>query len=256
MHHQPTAPVSAPAPAAPSSAPGQLINPRLLVREQPQHSGQNVNRLTQEQVAAMFLRTQPTVDQVQQQPIQQTPPRQQVAQPIQQQCLLNASTGFRTPDNHPRQHAANQVVPEHLVHNVQPDQSVIPQVILEHLVRNIQPNFQNYQGGNLNYQYQPPSPHVQYQQGGSAQPQLALQYNQFEPVPQQAQGVPQQRLWADMIAEVMSEQFGLKPKDAGNLYRHPYPEWFERVPLPNRFKVLDFSKFSGQDSVSTYEHVS
>ncbi len=204
----------------------------------------------------MFLPTQPNVDPVQQQPIQQMPPRQQVAQPIQQQGLLNASAGLRTSDNQPRQHVANQVVPENLVHNVQPDQLVIPQVISEHLVRNIQPNFQNYQGGNLNYQYQPPSPQVQYQQGGSAQPQFAPQYNQFEPVPQQAQGAPQQRPWADMIADVMREQFGLKPKDTGNLYRHPYPEWFERVPLPNRFKVPDFSKFSGQDSVSTYEHVS
>lgn len=63
---QPTAQVSAPAPAASSSAPGQLVNPRLLVREQPQHSGQNVNRLTQDQVAAMFLPPQPTVDPVQQ----------------------------------------------------------------------------------------------------------------------------------------------------------------------------------------------
>jgi hypothetical protein len=59
-----------------------------------------------------------------------------------------------------------------------------------------------------------------------------------------------------MIADVMREQFGLKPKDTGNLYRHPYPEWFERVPLPSRYKVPDFSKFSGQDNVSTYEHVS
>ena len=41
----------------------------------------------------------------------------------------------------------------------------------------------------------------------------------------------------------MREQFGLKPKDIGNLYRHPYPEWFERVPLPARYKVPDFSKF-------------
>jgi hypothetical protein len=169
---QPTAPVSAPAPAAPSSAPGQLINPWLLVREQPQHSGQNVNRLTQDQVAAMFLPPQPTVDPVQQQPIQQTPPRQQVVQPIQQtpprqqvlqpiqqtpsrqqviqpiqqQGLMNASIGFATPNNHLGQHAVNQVVPEHLVHYVQPDQTMIPQVVLEHLVRNIQPNFQNYQG--------------------------------------------------------------------------------------------------------------
>ena len=54
----------------------------------------------------------------------------------------------------------------------------------------------------------------------------------------------------------MREQFGLKPMYTGNLYRQPYPEWFERVPLPNRFKVPDFSKFSGQDGVSTYEHIS
>ncbi len=54
----------------------------------------------------------------------------------------------------------------------------------------------------------------------------------------------------------MKEQFGLRPKDAGNLYRQPYPEWFERVPLPNRFKAPEFSKFSGQDSTSTYKHIS
>jgi hypothetical protein len=54
----------------------------------------------------------------------------------------------------------------------------------------------------------------------------------------------------------MREQFGLKPKDSGNLYRHLYPEWFEKVSLPNRYKVPDFSKFSWQDNVLTYEHIS
>nr|ABA92716.2 retrotransposon protein, putative, unclassified [Oryza sativa Japonica Group] len=44
-------------------------------------------------------------------------------------------------------------------------------------------------------------------------------------------------------------------RHTGNLYRHPYPEWFERVPLPARYKVPDISNFSGQDNVSTYEHV-
>ncbi len=81
---QPTAPVSAPAPAAPPLAPGQLVNPRLQVREQPQHSGHNVNRLTQDQVASMFLLPQHTTDPTQQQSIQQIPPRQQVLQSIQQ----------------------------------------------------------------------------------------------------------------------------------------------------------------------------
>jgi hypothetical protein len=106
---------------------------------------------------------------------------------------MNASAGFATPNSQLGQHAVNRVVPEHLVHHVQPDQTVIPQVVPEHLVHNIQPNFQNYQGGGLNYRYQPPSPQVQYQQGGSAQPQFTPQYNQFEPMPQQPQGAPQQR---------------------------------------------------------------
>nr|ABA96757.1 hypothetical protein LOC_Os12g11280 [Oryza sativa Japonica Group] len=52
---QPMASVSAPAQATTSSASRQVVNPRLLTREQPQHARQNVNRLTQEQVAAMFL---------------------------------------------------------------------------------------------------------------------------------------------------------------------------------------------------------
>nr|AAQ56287.1 hypothetical protein OSJNBa0079I01.18 [Oryza sativa Japonica Group] len=58
------------------------------------------------------------------------------------------------------------------------------------------------------------------------------------------------------VSDVMREQFGLKPKDTSNFYWHPYPEYFERVPLPNRYKVPDFSKFSWQDNMSTYEHVS
>jgi hypothetical protein len=78
---QPMASASTPAPAAPSSAPRQIINnPRLLSKEQPQHPGQNINRLSQEQIASMFLPTQPTSGS-----IQQTPPRQQIGQPIQQQ---------------------------------------------------------------------------------------------------------------------------------------------------------------------------
>nr|CAE76019.1 B1292H11.5 [Oryza sativa Japonica Group] len=95
---QPTVPVSIPPPAPSTPAPGQLVNPRLLMRDQPQHSG--------------------------------------------------------------------QVIPEHLVHHVQPDHTVIPQIVPEHLVQNIQPNYQNYKGGNLSYQYQPPSPQAQYQQEG------------------------------------------------------------------------------------------
>jgi hypothetical protein len=81
---------------------------------------------------------------------------------------MDASVGFATQVGQHAHYAPNQVVPEHLVHHVQPDCTVMPQVIPEHLVRGIQPNLHNYQGGNLNYQYQPTLPQLQYHQAESA----------------------------------------------------------------------------------------
>jgi hypothetical protein len=62
---QPTAPASTPLPATLAMAPGQPMNPRLLMREHPQPTGQTVNQPTQDQVAAMFLPPPPIVDPVQ-----------------------------------------------------------------------------------------------------------------------------------------------------------------------------------------------
>jgi len=61
--------------------------------------------------------------------------------------------------------------------------------------------------------------------------------------------------WADKIAEVMRDQFGIKPKVNTYSYRTPYPPAYDLIPLPNRYKVPDFTKFSGQDETSTMEHV-
>nr|AAT01407.1 hypothetical protein [Oryza sativa Japonica Group] len=194
--------------------------------------GQVANRPTQGQVAAMFLPPQHAVDLIQQQPIQQqsiqqTPQIQQVVQPIQQQIMQPAQP-------------IQQLV-------IQPVQQTPPR----------QQSLQPIQQTTLKQQIVQPIQHqAQYRPGGLAQPQFASQYGQFEPMQRQSQGATQQRPWADVIADVMREQFGLKPKETRNLYRQPYPEWFERVPPPNRFKVLDFFKFSGQDGVSTYEHIS
>lgn len=82
------------------------------------------------------------------------------------------------------------------------------------------------------------------------------QHNQCDQVhqPQQHGGNGHQE-WADMIAEVMREQFGLKPKNSGIMYRQPYLESFDRVPQPNRYKITEFSKFLGQDNISTIENI-
>jgi Retrotransposon gag protein len=55
---------------------------------------------------------------------------------------------------------------------------------------------------------------------------------------------------------MLREQFGLKPKEQGYLYRRPYPDWFDQMPMPQKFKVPDFTKFSGQDNTTTVEHIS
>jgi hypothetical protein len=133
-----------------------VVNPHVLTREQPRHAGKNVNRLTQEQIAAIFGPSQPVVE-----PIQSTPIRQQVVQPIRQQMVPQIPAGQRTPIIQQNQPVGAQFVPKQQIHNVQ------------------QPP-QNYLGGNLNFQYQPHSPQVQYQLGGSPQPQLQPQFNQFD----------------------------------------------------------------------------
>jgi len=61
--------------------------------------------------------------------------------------------------------------------------------------------------------------------------------------------------WADKIAEIMKDQFRIKPKVNTYSYRTPYPSAYDLIPLPNQYKVLDFTKFSGQDDTSTMEHV-
>ena len=50
--------------------------------------------------------------------------------------------------------------------------------------------------------------------------------------------------WADKIAEVMGDQFGIKPKVNTYSYETPYPPAYDLIPLTNRYKVPDFTKFS------------
>src|SRR6185436_11981296 len=61
--------------------------------------------------------------------------------------------------------------------------------------------------------------------------------------------------WASKIAEVMRDQFGLKPKQQNLMYRTPYPAAYDQLPLPHKYKLPDFTKFSGQGEVSTVEHI-
>jgi hypothetical protein len=57
------------------------------------------------------------------------------------------------------------------------------------------------------------------------------------------------------VAEMMKDQFDLKPKGHVVMYR-PYPEWYKIVPLPTCYRIPDFTKFTGQDRTTTIEHIS
>jgi hypothetical protein len=58
------------------------------------------------------------------------------------------------------------------------------------------------------------------------------------------------------MADLMQNQFGLKPKMQGPTYTPPFPEWYYNVILPPIVKPpTEFTKFSEQDDTSTVEHI-
>jgi len=86
-------------------------------------------------------------------------------------------------------------------------------------------------------------------------PQRHVEAYQQMPDPQLVHRQDADAYWADKIAEVMRDQFGIKPKVNTYSYWTPYPPAYDLIPLPNWYKVPDFTKFSGQDDTSTMEHV-
>ena len=62
--------------------------------------------------------------------------------------------------------------------------------------------------------------------------------------------------WVVKIAEVMGEQFVLKPKQQTYMYRPPYPPSCDLIPMSSRYRPREFTKFTGQDNTTTVEHIS
>jgi len=90
---------------------------------------------------------------------------------------------------------------------------------------------------------------------GDRAPQRHVEAYQLVPEPQIAHRQDADAYCANKIAEVMRDQFGIKPKVNTYSYQTPYPLAYDLIPLPNQYKVLDFTNFSGQDDTSTMEHV-
>ena len=116
--------------------------------------------------------------------------------------------------------------------------------------------------GNEMVLYQPPSnqgtQHVAQTASAMAtpSPQLAsVALPIASPAAQSTSSAGQQIDWASKIAELMREQFGLRPKQQNLTYKTPYPAAYDQLPLPHKYKLLDFTKFSRQEEVSTVEHI-
>jgi hypothetical protein len=61
---------------------------------------------------------------------------------------------------------------------------------------------------------------------------------------------------ADQISAILRDQFGILPKRRTIGYTKPYPSDYDLIPLPSKYRLPKFTKFSGLEGSSSIEHVS
>ncbi|KAK1626763.1 hypothetical protein QYE76_001078 [Lolium multiflorum] len=72
--------------------------------------------------------------------------------------------------------------------------------------------------------------------------------------PANLQGSTPSAITADQICAILKDQFGMMPKRKTFGYTKPYPKDYELIPLPPKYRLPDFTKFSGSDGSSSIEH--
>jgi hypothetical protein len=60
----------------------------------------------------------------------------------------------------------------------------------------------------------------------------------------------------DQISAILRDQFGILPKRRTIGYTKPYPSDYDLIPLPPKYQLPEFTKFSGSERSSYIEHVS
>jgi hypothetical protein len=60
----------------------------------------------------------------------------------------------------------------------------------------------------------------------------------------------------DQISAILRDQFGILPKRRAISYTKPYPSDYDLVPLPPKYRLPEFTKFSGAEGSSSIEHAS
>jgi hypothetical protein len=61
---------------------------------------------------------------------------------------------------------------------------------------------------------------------------------------------------AEQISAILRDQFGILPKRRAIGYTKPYPSDYDLIPLPPKYRLPEFTKFSGAEGSSSIEHVS
>jgi hypothetical protein len=60
----------------------------------------------------------------------------------------------------------------------------------------------------------------------------------------------------DQISTILRDQFGIFPKRRAIGYTKPYTSEYDLIPLPPKYRLPEFTKFSGSEGSSSIEHVS
>ncbi|KAK1610527.1 hypothetical protein QYE76_034200 [Lolium multiflorum] len=60
----------------------------------------------------------------------------------------------------------------------------------------------------------------------------------------------------EQISTILRDQFGILPKRKTIGYSKPYPDEYDLIPLPPKYRLPEFSKFNGSEGSSSIEHVS
>jgi hypothetical protein len=60
----------------------------------------------------------------------------------------------------------------------------------------------------------------------------------------------------DQISAILRDRFGILPKRRTIGYTKPYPSDYDLIPLPPKYRLPEFTKFSGSEGSSSIEHMS
>ncbi len=59
----------------------------------------------------------------------------------------------------------------------------------------------------------------------------------------------------DIISDIIKNRFGIETRNRAKVNQKPYPDYYDILPYPRDYKIPEFTKFSGEDSRTTCEHV-